>query len=191
MKRLQLLLITLALLLPAAIHSHAQSVVENYEWSPGTTAPTFDKMNLPFYSAYIEPFSCKLIKPVNGGSSYLVYASYGIKTNDNEVNFVFLIPGQFSNKHTELYPPKITALRYHNLGGGGEAPDFCSVVIDSYRRKTNNNWTTMNSERKITEECANMLIDLISGDGKFKFDPDYPAPVEFEETFNAQILDPF
>lgn len=194
MKRL-ILLSVLLLSFTATSSSQTQPVVENYEWTPGSEAPLFSKMNLPFYSLYIEPFRCKLVRQIriDNGNSYLVYASFGNETDNNVVNFVYLIPAGYKNKRSELHPPVVKVLRYHNLGGGGEDPDYCSVFVESYRFRDEDHRraVTTHMDRKINEDGANMLIDLISGDGKFVYKSGGSQSLEFEETTSPRLADPF
>ena len=196
MKRLMLLLSFALLYLSATVSSQAQHIVENFEWNPGISAPQFSDMSLPFHSSYIDPLRCKLIRPmrINGGSSYLVYASFGNEIDNNVVNFVYLIPAGYDNKRMELHPPIVEVLRYHNLGGGGDAPDYCSVGIRSYRsgHEDHRIAVTTHSEREINEECANFLIDLISGDGKFVYKSGSSLwSLDFEETTSPELVNPY
>lgn len=185
MKRLILLLSVAMLSVGATFSSQAQSVVENYEWTHGTEAPQFGKMNLPFNDMYLASRRCKFIRPtmINNRCYYLVFSSLG-HIDDSSVEDVYLIPDGLRNSVSYREPPKVKKLRYHNLGGGGEAPDFCSVILEWSTPNDDGTFSRVVAEDRIQDECANLLIDVIAGTGKFRYvnPADIYYGILFEET---------
>jgi hypothetical protein len=71
-------------------------------------------------------------------------------------------------------PAWVIGLVYHNLGAG---KDFCSIIT-SETYKENNTYKILEREIKVDDETAQLLIDLIAGDTKWK----NKSEIKFYET---------
>lgn len=137
-----------------------------------TTAPRFQDVfhKLPYYSAAIQMYEMKMSLPVKTGSTLkgndnLVYASCG-NPNDNLVEYIFLIPDGYKETVDYVDPPMVDALIYHNLGDPSK--DFCGVAIEASSPQEDGTYRRLTYEVRLNNETANMLIDLIAGDSKFR-----------------------
>lgn len=170
---------------PTESETRVEMVSTASQASRSNTAPQFKDIfhRLPYYSEYLSEMRMKMSLPVTttgGGKSNLVFASAGQADNKN-VEYIYFIPDGYNNKRKELHPPKVEALRYHNLGG---EKDYCGLVIKSYRQGSNGVAKTVTSERRIDDNTANLLIDLIAGDSKYV----NKSKIEFEETSDPKLM---
>lgn len=171
MKRVIILIAVILAAVAVSAGLQAQTVVKNYEWTPGTEAPMMGKMNLPFNDLYLAGRRCKLLQPtkIQNRNYYIVFASLG-HANDNAVEDVYLIPEGLKNSVSYRNPPTVVILKYHNLGGNGESPDFCSVVREFSTPNDDGTFSRVVTNDRIDDECANLLIDLLTGSGKYRYE---------------------
>ncbi len=137
--------------------------------SRSSSAPQFKDVfhKLPYYSEYLSEMRMKMSLPVkaNGKNYNLVFASLG-KTNNFDVENIYFIQDGFKNKKSYVQPPKVTSLVYHNLGDSNK--DFCGVAIESYTPNEDGSYSKVTYETRIDDDTANLLIDLIAGDSKYR-----------------------
>jgi len=152
--------------------------------SSSTTAPRFQDVfhKLPYYSAYLAPRRMKMSLPViaNGKRYNLVYASLG-KADNNEVENIYFIQDGYKHKVNYVQPPEVKSLIYHNLGDPNK--DFCGLAIEASTPNEDGTYSKVTYETRIDDDTANLLIDLIAGDSKYK----NSAGLEMVETSSPNV----
>ena len=102
----------------------------------------------------------------NGKNCHLVFTAP--KTNSNEIYSVYVVrDGRPGSVRMGDRPPEVQTLVFHNLGNPNE--NFCSVItMESLLGPDRTEIGSMMSEIMLDDESAQKIIDLVSGDTKWK-----------------------
>lgn len=108
----------------------------------------------------------------SGNGSYIVFARLGrIKKNyttgKEEVNIIYYLPPKMERtNYGTIDGYKVLNLVYHNIG---KEKEYCGVWISYWEHQNGKNFTAgVNKEIRITDDAANEIIDLLTGDSKFQ-----------------------
>ena len=102
-----------------------------------------------------------------------------MNTYPNSVFYVDYVDQNFVNKTPNAYPPSVVGLVYHDLG---EGRDFCSILTMQHTT-TNGKPQTIKRNIRIDDESAQLLIDLLAGDTKWK----NSTRLKFYETTSSKL----
>ncbi len=146
-------------------------------------ATTSTKGNYPLGVKYLSRYTINHIHKGkgNGVDAHFVFtASYGDK---GRVGTVKYIDNNFINKTPDKTPPMVVGLVYHDLGADKE---FCSIKVMSFHYDKTGNLTRMITSKEVDDETAQLLIDLLAGDTKWKNDTE----IKFYESKSATLAPP-
>lgn len=108
----------------------------------------------------------------SGNGSYIVFARLGrvkknYKTGKEEVNIIYYLPPKMERtSYGSIDGCEALNLVYHNIG---KEKEYCGVWISYWEHQNGKNYTAgVNKEIRITDDAANEIIDLLSGDSKFQ-----------------------
>lgn len=142
-----------------------------------------EQSNPPFGWALFRDVTedIKLNVPAKGnGANYHMVFTAPRSSNDKINNIYFIKDGSVGSVDPGDHPAKVQTLIYHNLGDAS----FCSVItlenILGPDRMANG---TMMREIMIDDASAQKIIDLVSGDTKWKNN----THIQVNEVFDAKI----
>lgn len=122
-----------------------------------------------------------------GEEYYLIYA--GGKPDDNVVDIVYFAPATYDGtkkgkggQPKETLPPVVTMMRYHLSADGKETMGL--VTYEEFYNKEFDVWLDTRIENRVKPDCANPLIDLMTGNTKWV----YKGRIKFEETDSPKLL---
>lgn len=120
----------------------------------------------------------------NGTKYHMLFTS-GPGDEPNTVSTIYLVPdGSEGSNDVIAHPPEVTRLILHNIGKGKE---FCSAkVIESLLDKNGKENGTMIREIKLDDDSANLIINLLAGDLKWKD----MTMLGIQETYSAKLMEP-
>lgn len=128
----------------------------------------------------------------SGKMQNLVFANYAsdyIKGEKDVVSQVYLIPDGYVS-HVIKTPAEVRTLVYHNLGPGKE---YCGVIVfddiyeDEDKGATGDFKGTYVAEYRLSDDAANVLIDMLAGKSKMKNE----TSIKFVETTNPNRQYPY
>lgn len=102
----------------------------------------------------------------NGKNCHLVFTAP--KNNNSEIYSVYIVrDGKPGAVRMGDHPAEVQTLVFHNLGNPNE--NFCSVItMESLLGPNRTEIGTMMSEIMLDDESAQKIVDLVSGDTKWK-----------------------
>lgn len=132
----------------------------------------------PAQSYYFRAF--KIISKYNAGNgAYITFHSLG--NRNDQVFGIHFVPRNV-NARSSFFVPKVTELVYHNIGKDKE---YCGVKTLRTAERNGELYNIV-EEHRISDDAANEIIDLISGDSKYK----NKTKVIVTETFSPQLAAP-
>lgn len=119
----------------------------------------------------------------NGADYHLVFTA--AKDENSKIEDIYLVKND-GKKYlcSDVHPPTVTKFIYHNLGKDKE---FCSVeTIESLVGPDGHEKGVMSRQIRLDDESAQKIIDLLSGDTKWKNN----TYIVFKEVFDDKLEEP-
>lgn len=116
---------------------------------------------------------------INGHPHHLMLASYN---NNSNVDVVYLVNDNIKGDSQRMghTPPEVTGLIYHNLGPDKE---FCGFRIEEDIYENDKYVGTKVSEKRVSDETAQIIIDLLQGDSYIN-----ATHIKFIENKSANLM---
>ena len=118
----------------------------------------------------------------NGANYHMLFTA--MKSDKEHIDDIYFVKdGSVGSVNAGDHPPKVQTLIYHNLGENS----FCSVITleDILGSDRKSNGSTLR-EIMLDDASAQKIIDLVSGDTKWKNN----THIQIKETFDATISKP-
>lgn len=157
----------------------------NSNSSKGATAYSFSNNNVykwALFNLNTQNIKFEMAAKGNGANYHMVYTAP--QSSNDKINHIYFIKdGSIGSVEVGAHPPLVQTLIYHNLG----KDSFCSVItlesiLGPDRRE---NGTTLR-QIMLDDDSAQKIIDLVSGDTKWKNN----THIQIKEVFDAKIGKP-
>lgn len=129
-----------------------------------------------------QDIKLNMVAKGNGANYHMVFTAP--RSSNDKINHIYFIKdGSVGSVDAGAHPPEVQTLIYHNLG----KDSFCSVItlesiLGPDRRE---NGTTLR-QIMLDDDSAQKIIDLVSGDTKWKNN----TYIQIKEVFDAKIGKP-
>lgn len=121
---------------------------------------------------------------IGNGTKYHLLFTKSPAAGVNDVNSIYIIKdGSKGCNNISVTPPVVNGLIYHNIGKDKE---FCSVKVVEPILKGDTEVGAMIREIRLDDDSANLIINLIAGDSKWKDN----TLIGFHETTNPNLMSP-